>query len=78
MSDLKYALLIELTNRLQADLLEGYLEAHGVDTELFQESVGHTIYPVIMNSALGRVQVFVPKEQLKEAQELLQEFSPEE
>lgn len=78
MDQLKYALLTELTNRMQADLLESFLEANGVDVELFQESIGHTIYPVTINSALGRVQVFVPKDQLEEAQQLLQTFSPEE
>jgi hypothetical protein len=38
--EMKYALLVELTSRLEADLLESYLEANGIDTELFQESVG--------------------------------------
>lgn len=77
MDELKYALLTEIGGRMQADLLESFLEANGVDVELFQESVGHSIYPVNID-ALGNVQVFVPKEKLKEAQKLLEEFMTEE
>ena len=43
MNDMKYELLTELNNRLEADLLESYLEANGIDVELVQESIGHTI-----------------------------------
>jgi ATP phosphoribosyltransferase regulatory subunit HisZ len=77
MDELKYELLTELTNRMQADLLESFLEANGIDVELFQEAVGHSIYPVTFD-LLGRVQVFVPKEKLKKAKKLLEEFSTEE
>lgn len=77
MDELKYELLTELSNRMQADLLESFLEANGVDVELFQEAVGHSIYPVTIDM-LGHVQVFVPKEKLKKARKLLQEFTTEE
>jgi hypothetical protein len=71
---MKYELLTELTNRLEADLLESCLEAHEIDVELFQESIGQNAFPVT-NDILGRVQVFVPKEKMKEAKELLQSFN---
>jgi hypothetical protein len=74
--ELKYALLTELHNRMRADLLESYLEANSIDVELFQEAVGHTIYPVTLDG-LGRVQVFVPKDQLKKAGKLLRKFNEE-
>lgn len=77
MDEMKYELLTEISGRMQADLLESFLEANGVDVELFQEAVGHTIYPVTIN-LLGRVQVFVPKEKLKKAKKLLEEFNIEE
>lgn len=77
MDDMKYEKLTELTNRLEADLLESYLEAHGVDVELFQESVGQNAFPVI-NDVLGRVQVFVPKEKLEVATKLLNDFITQE
>ncbi|MCQ3938752.1 MAG: hypothetical protein DPW18_17150 [Chloroflexi bacterium] len=75
MDEMKYELLTELTSRLEADLLESYLEASGIDVELFQESVGHNIYPVTIDM-LGRVQVFVPKEKMKKARKLLEKFNP--
>jgi hypothetical protein len=59
-------MLTELNSRLEAELLESYLEANGIDVELFQESVGQNAFPVT-NEILGRVQVFVPKEKMKEA-----------
>jgi hypothetical protein len=77
MDEMKYELLTEISGRMQADLLESFLEANGVDVELFQESVGHTIYPVNVDM-LGNVQVFVPKEKIKKAKKLLAEFTIEE
>ena len=77
MDELKYALLTEIGGRMQADLLESFFEANGVDVELFQESIGHSIYPVNIDM-LGNVQVFVPKEKMEEAQKLLEEFMKEE
>lgn len=77
MEEMKYALLTEVSSRLEADLLESYLEANGVDVELFQESVGHSIYPVTIDM-LGHVQVFVPKTELDGARKLLEEFNTEE
>jgi len=74
MDDMKYEMLTELTSRLEADLLESYLEANGVDVELFQESVGHNAFPVT-NESLGLVQVFVPKEKIKQAKNLLLLFT---
>lgn len=77
MDELKYELLTELYGRMEADLLESYLEANGIDVELVQESIGHTIYPVTTDM-LGRVQVFIPKEKVKAAKKLLEKFNSEE
>lgn len=77
MDEMKYEMLTEISGRMQAELLESFLEANGVDVELFQESVGHTIYPVNVDM-LGNVQVFVPKEDIKKAKKLLEEFNVEE
>lgn len=77
MNEMKYDLLVELHSRMQADLLESYLEANGVDAELFQESVGHTAFPVTVDG-LGLVQVFVPGDKLKTAKALLEKFNTEE
>jgi hypothetical protein len=77
MLEMKYALLVELNSRLHADLLESYLEAHGIDVELFQESIGWHIYPVAING-LGSTQVFVPRNKLKDAGKLYDEFNLQE
>lgn len=71
--EMKYELLTEIAGRMQAELLQSYLKANGVDAELFQEAVGHQIFPVTIEQ-LGSVQVFVPKEKLKEAKQLLKSF----
>lgn len=73
MDELKYEMLTERSSRMEADLLESYLEANGIDVELFQEAVGHSVFPVTIDM-LGRVQVFVPKEKMKAARKLLENF----
>lgn len=75
--EMKYELLTELTSRLEADLLESYLEANDIDVELFQESVGQNAYPVTIDM-LGRVQVFVPKEKIEQARELFKAYMTQE
>jgi hypothetical protein len=72
--EMQYELLTEFSNRMQAELLKSYLEANGIDTELFQESVGQSIYPVTVDM-LGHVQVFVPKKKIKQAVKLLEIFN---
>ena len=74
MDHLKWEPLTEVQGRLEADLLKSYFAAHGIDVELFQEAVGHHIYPVTVNG-LGRVQLFVSKEQAEEARRLLDEYN---
>ena len=70
MDQLTYEKLTEVFGRLEAELIESLLEAEGIDVELVQESVGHTIYPVTVDG-LGRVQIFVPKVKVLEASEWL-------
>ena len=77
MDQLAWELLTEVQGRLEADMLRSYLEAAGIEVELFQEAVGHHIYPVTVNG-LGRVQIFVPKEQAARARELLKAFDSAE
>jgi hypothetical protein len=74
MEEMKWELLTEVHGRLEAEFIKSYLEAQGVDVELFQESVGHHIYPVTIDG-LGRVQLFVPKEQASDAQQLLDDYN---
>ena len=74
MDTLKWERLTEVQGRMEAELIESYLEANGVDVELIQESVGHSVYPVMVDG-LGRVQVFVPKTQTQDALELLKAYN---
>ena len=73
MDELKWEVLTEVQGRLEAEFIKSYLESQGIEVELFQESIGHHIYPVMVDG-LGRVQIFVPKEQAEEAQRLLEEY----
>ena len=73
MDELKWEILSEVQGRLEAEFIKSYLGSQGIDVELFQESVGHHIYPVTVDG-LGRVQIFVPKEQAKEARRLFEEY----
>jgi len=74
MDELKWAKLTEVFGRMDADLIESYLKAQGIDVELFQEAVGHLIYPTTMDG-LARVQIFVAKENLDEARKLIERFN---
>lgn len=74
MDELKWELLTEVQGRLEAEFIKSYFAASGIEVELFQESVGHHIYPVTVDG-LGRVQLFVSKEQAKEAHKLLDEYN---
>ena len=73
MSELKWEKLTDVQGRLEAELIKSYLEAHGISVELFQEAVGHHVYPVMVDG-LGYVQIFTSKEQIAEARELLRAF----
>jgi hypothetical protein len=73
MDQLTYEKLIEVNGRLEAEMIESLLEAEGIDVELVQESIGHTIYPVTVDG-LGRVQIFVPKNKVHEAREWLKTY----
>jgi hypothetical protein len=74
MAKLKWESLVEINGRMEADLLKSYLEAHGIQVELFQEAVGQHIYPVAIDG-LGRVQFFVSKDQYFEARQILADYN---
>ena len=73
MDELKWELLTEVYGRMNAELLKSYLEAHGIEVEMFQESVGQSVYPTTLD-AFGRVQIFVSKENAKKARMLFDEY----
>ncbi|HJR80394.1 MAG TPA: DUF2007 domain-containing protein [Anaerolineales bacterium] len=70
MDEMKYAVLTEVTGRWRAEILESFLESEGIDVELIQDALSQAFY----TDPFAPVQVFVPKEALERAHELLQEF----
>ena len=77
MDELKWELLVEISGRPEADLLKSYLEASGIEVQLFQEGAGLDIYPVTFGP-LAMVQVFVPSVKISDARAGLESFnSPE-
>ena len=74
MDELKWELLAEIQGRVGAEIFKSYLIANGIDdVEMFQEALGQHIYPTALD-ILGRVQIFVPKEQIEDAHKLLEEY----
>lgn len=76
MTRLPWVHIADVQGRLNAELIESFLEAHEIEVELVQEAVGRLIYPVEVDR-LGQVQVFVPRERAQEALQLLQELGIE-
>ena len=77
MDELKWDLLAEISGRLEADLLKSYLEASGIEVQLFQEGAGHDLYPVTFGP-LAMVQVFVPSDKISDARECLESFNSQD
>lgn len=76
MDELKWELLTEISNRFEADLLKSYLEAEGIEVQLFQEGAGQDIYPVTFGP-LAMVQVFVPNDKINDARSILESYNPQ-
>ena len=70
MDKMKYEKVGEANSRAEADIIESFLEAEGIDVELVEESVSHSSYAM----PLSRVQIFVPKENIEQTRELLKPF----
>jgi galactitol-specific phosphotransferase system IIB component len=70
MDEMKYEKIAEV-ERPQADVIESYLEAEGIDVEIIEESVWRTSYSTTFHT----VQIFVPKKKVKQALELLKSFN---
>jgi len=73
LDDVKWELVGVFNGRLEAELLQSYLEARGIEVAIFQEAVGHHVYPVTIDG-LGRVQLFVSRENSAEARELISQY----
>jgi hypothetical protein len=67
LDQMRYQKLVTITGRWRAEIIESLLEAHGIDVELFQDSVSHSSYV----TTFSRVDIFVPRSKVKLARELL-------
>jgi hypothetical protein len=70
MDEMKYEKIAEANSRAEAEVIESFLEAEGIDVELIEESISHSAYAV----ATARVEIFVPNEKAKQALKLLKPF----
>ena len=70
MDEMKYEKVGEANSRAEADVIESFLEAEGIDVELVEESISHSSYAI----PSVRVQIFVPKENIEQARKLLESF----
>jgi hypothetical protein len=70
MDELKYEFLTEVLGQVEGELLKLYLEANEIEVELFQEATTLNVTTV----TFGRVQVFVKKEDIERARQLLDEY----
>ena len=68
MDELKYEKIGEANSRAEAEVIESFLIAEGIEVELLEESV--SAYPITAT----RVEIFVPKEKVPEAREWLKTF----
>jgi len=68
---MQYALLTEAVGRGQADILESYLRTKDIDVVLVQDAISHVTHIL----SFARVQIFVPKGNIRQARELLKTFN---
>jgi hypothetical protein len=73
MANSSWATLLEVSTRIEAEIIQEALEAQGIPAALFQEGVAHLAFP--MNAGpLAQVEIGVPNERLAEAQAWLAEY----
>ncbi len=70
MDEMKYAMLTEVLGQWKAEIIESFLKSEGIDVVLVQDSISQSAYA----NPFAPVQVFVPKEGMRKARELLKTF----
>ncbi len=68
-----WSTLLEVYDRLEAEILKESLEAQGIPAALFHEGAG-ALYPTTFGP-LAKVEVCVPDERLREAQAWLEAYN---
>jgi hypothetical protein len=70
MDQMKYALLDEVLGRWMADVIENFLKSEGIDVVLIEGTVSDLFTP-----SFAAVKIYVPKEDVQRARELLEQFN---
>jgi hypothetical protein len=70
MDEMKYARLTEVLGRWKAEIVESFLQSEGMDVVLVQDSLSQSAY----SNPFAPVQIFVPKESLEQARELVKDL----
>lgn len=73
MSEREWVTLLEVDDRIEAEIIKDALTAQGVEAEFFQEGVVHFIYPVTVGG-MSIVEICVPNDQLEQAQAWLADY----
>lgn len=70
MDEMKYVLLDEIVGRWKADVIENLLKSEGIEVVLIEGTFSDLFTPSFAN-----VKIYVPKEELQRARELLEQFN---
>ena len=74
MDEMKFTQLVEVLGRWKAEIIESLLKSEGIDVVLIQDSISSSTYA----NPFAPVQIFVPKEAIQQARELLETFEDTE
>jgi hypothetical protein len=66
-------LVFRTWQRTEAEMIKAILEKHGIQCMLSSD-ITHSVYPFTMDG-LGEIRIYVPKEQVSEAQHIIEVFS---
>lgn len=72
MSEPQFVTLLEVFDRLEAEIIKEALIAQGIPAEFFQEGVSHFIYPG--GGPIGRIEICVPEDKFSEAKAWLEAY----
>jgi hypothetical protein len=67
MSEMEWVTLLEVNDRIEAEIIKDALEAQGIPAVFFQEGVVHFGYPVTVGP-MSKVEICVANNRLEDAQ----------
>ena len=74
MDEMKFTQLVEVLGRWKAEIIEGLLKNEGIDVVLIQDSISNSTY----GNPFAPVQIFVPKDAIERARDILDSFDATE